>query len=88
MLGERIGNWLSWQRLKAEGWKKAFFAVLGALVIGSLFMHNHHPHFTYDEYPAFWAAFGWLFAVGMTVVLKKIVFPILGKDEDFYDRDK
>ncbi|NJB67682.1 hypothetical protein GGQ74_001322 [Desulfobaculum xiamenense] len=88
MLGERIGNWLSWQRLRAAAWKKALFVVLGILVALNVFIHPHEPHFGLDAYPGFWAAFGCGFAVVMTVILKKIVFPILGKPEDYYDRDE
>lgn len=87
MLGEHLGNWLSWQRARAGAWKKALFVVLGLLLVLNLFLRPHHPHFGYDAYPGFWAVFGFGFAVLMTVVLKKILFPILKKPEDYYDRD-
>jgi len=54
----------------------------------SVFMEIDHPHFGYDVYPGFWAVFGFCVAVFMTVVLKKIAFPILGRSEDMYDRDE
>lgn len=54
----------------------------------SVFMEIDHPHFVYDAYPAFWAVFGLGVALLMTVILKKIVFPILGRPEDLYDADE
>lgn len=54
----------------------------------SVFMEIDPPHFVYDVYPAFWAVFGLGVALLMTLVLKKIVFPILGRSEDIYDADE
>ena len=84
----RLGNWLEWQTTKVKAWRNLLFAVMIALAVVGALVHNHHPHFVYDELYVFWAAFGWALAVVMTVVLKKIVFPILRKPEDYYDRDK
>lgn len=84
----RLGNWLEWQTAKAKAWRNLLFGVLIALAAVGALMHNHHPHFGLDEIYIFWAGFGWVLAVVMTIVLKKIVFPILKKPEDYYDRDK
>ncbi|BBD06872.1 hypothetical protein [Desulfovibrio ferrophilus] len=84
----RLGNWLEWQTTKAKAWRNLLFSVLGALAVVGALMHNHHPHFGLDELYVFWAGFGWVLAVVMTIVLKKIIFPILKKPEDYYDRDK
>jgi len=54
----------------------------------SAFMEIDHPHFVYDAYPGFWAVFGLGVALLMTLILKKIVFPILGRSEDIYDADE
>ena len=64
------------------------FSVLGALAVVGALKPNHSPHFGLDTLYVFWAVFGWVTAVVMTIVLKKIVFPILKKPEDYYDRDK
>ncbi|MFW5734467.1 MAG: hypothetical protein ACOCWR_05355 [Oceanidesulfovibrio sp.] len=42
------------------------------------------PHFVLDIWPGFWPAFSLLAAVGMILVLKKIVAKVLGRREDFY----
>lgn len=88
MLRDRIGNWLSWQRQKATGWKYALFIALGGLLVANIFLHPHHPHFQLETYWGFWALFGFGVSVLMTVVLKKIVFPIISRSEDLYDPDK
>jgi len=84
----RLGNWLEWQTAKTKVWKNLLFGVMIALALVGALIHNHHPHFGLDSLYVFWAVFGWVFAVAMTIVLKKIVFPILRKPEDYYDRDK
>lgn len=88
-MGEsRLGNWLEWQTAKTGVWLKILYAVLGVLAVWGVIKESHAPHFVYDTRYIFWAGFGWVFAVVMTIVLKKIVFPILGKSEDFYGDDK
>lgn len=47
-----------------------------------------HPHFVFDAYPGFWAAFGIGVAIIMTLVLKKFVFLLIGKSEDYYERNE
>ena len=51
------------------------------------FMEVDHPHFTYDVFPGFWLVFSFLMACIMTIVLKKGVFLLIGKSEDYYERD-
>jgi protein-S-isoprenylcysteine O-methyltransferase Ste14 len=88
MLKDQIGDWLEWQRRKAGAWFKALVAALALLVVFNVFIHPHTPHFGLDKWPGFWAVFGLVGAVGMTLVLKKGVMLIIGKSEDYYDRDK
>ena len=47
-----------------------------------------HTHFVIDAYPGFWAIFGIGVAILMTLVLKKFVFLLIGKSEDFYERNE
>lgn len=63
----------------------------GLVVTGEVhhtpFMQVDHPHFVIDVWPGFWAVFGFGVAVAMTLVLKKFIFLLIGKAEDFYERD-
>lgn len=83
-----LGSWIAWQKMRTGFWKKAFFIALGLLVVANFFIHPHHPHFGLDAYPGFWAVFGFGLAVILTFVLKKLIFPVIGKDEDFYERSE
>ena len=88
MITDQLGDWLEWQRRNSGKWLKAFIAALALLVVLNLFIHPHHPHFGLDALPGFWAVFGLGFTVLMTVVLKKFIFLIIGRAEDYYERDK
>ncbi len=81
---QRLGAWLDRARQHAQAWKMALYAVLAALVVLNVFETPHHPHFTGEGVPGFWAVFALAAAVAMGVVLKKIVYPILARDEDTY----
>ncbi len=52
------------------------------------FWYVDHPHFELDRFPGFWALFGVGFACLMALALKKGLFLIVGRSEDYYDRDK
>lgn len=89
MIGDRLGNWLSWQRMRAKAWGRLALGFLALLVASNLFLlHAHHPHFGLEAIPGFWAGFGLFFALAMILVLKKVVAHIIGVPEDFYDRSK
>ncbi len=88
MLRDQLGDWLELQRRKSSMWLKALFGFLAVLVVLNVFIHPHHPHFGLDKYPGFWAAFGLGFGVVMILVLKKGLGPLVGKPEDYYDRDE
>jgi len=88
MKESRLGNWLEWQTTKTKVWLYLLYGVLAALAMWGVVYENHAPHFSIDKRYIFWAGFGWVCAVVMIFVLKKIVFPILGKSEDFYGDDK
>ncbi len=67
--------------------KKLFFAALGLLVVSNFFILPDHPHFGVEKIPGFWAVFGTAVGVLFVLFLKKVVFPLIGKSEDFYERD-
>lgn len=84
----RLGNWLSWQRLRTEFYRKLFFTVFAFVLVVSIFRTNAHPHFGLDSLHLFWAVFGFVVCVVMIAVLKKIVFPLLSRPEDFYEQQE
>jgi hypothetical protein len=81
-----LGNWLSWQRMKSRFWGRAALVFLALLVLlNFLFLHPHHPHFGTEKIPGFWAVFGLGWALVLIFVMKRIVAPIIGMDEDKYE---
>lgn len=64
------------------------FVVLGILVALNVFIRPHEPHFGIDKYPAFWAVFGLAGALFLGRAAKGLAHTILGKSEDFYDKDR
>ena len=77
-----FGAWLARAQTQAQTWRTALFAALALLVALSFFIHPHEAHFGFDALPGFWAVFGCGVAVVMTLVLKKIVFPIISRHEE------
>jgi hypothetical protein len=88
MLGERLGNWLSWQRVNSGRWGRLALAFLALTLLLNLVLHPHHPHFEAERIPGFWALFGLVFAVVLAFLMKKVVGKIIGMPEDFYQGDK
>jgi hypothetical protein len=64
-----------------------FFAALGVLVLLNLFIHPHEPHFGLDRFPGFWSLFGLAGAVILAKGAKGMAHTILGKAEDYYERE-
>ncbi len=81
---QALGNWLDRAQARASAWKTALFIFLAALVALNFLIRPHESHFPAESLPGFWAAFALAAAVAMGVVLKKIVYPILARDEDTY----
>ncbi len=65
--------------------KLAFFAVLAVLVGLNFFIGPYDPHVAWEVYPGFWAGFGFVLAVAMAFVMKRIVAPLIGAPEDIHD---
>lgn len=65
--------------------KLLFFAVLAALVVLNFFIGPYDPHVAWEVYPGFWAGFGFVLAVAMAFVMKRIVAPLIGAPEDIHD---
>lgn len=65
--------------------KLGFFAVLAVLVGLNFFIGPYDPHVAWEVYPGFWAGFGFVLAVAMAFVMKRIVAPLIGAPEDIHD---
>ena len=80
----QLGTMLAGQIKYRAKWLKAFFAVLGFLLLLNIFVRPHHPHFGMDAYFGFWALFGLGVGIIMVFVMKKIVQPLIVRKEDYY----
>jgi drug/metabolite transporter (DMT)-like permease len=72
---------------KPENVKKvlrAFWGVLIVLLVIDFFIPKH-PHFPWEEWPGFYAAFGFVAFVGLILVAKYILRPLIKRKEDYYD---
>ena len=65
--------------------KLLFFAVLAVLLVLNIFIGPYDPHVAWEVYPGFWAGFGFVLAVAMAFVMKRIVAPLIGAPEDIHD---
>jgi purine-cytosine permease-like protein len=59
-------------------------ATLAILLIAEFFIYKH-PHFAWEKWPQFYAAFGFVAFVFVVFFAKYILRPIVGKREDYYD---
>jgi hypothetical protein len=82
---ETLGRLLDMAQAASAAFRKLMYLALAALVVLNVFIVSHHPHFPGEEIPGFWAAFGLIFAVLMSFVLKKIIFPFIHRTEESYD---
>lgn len=73
---------------QASGFFRAlFFAGLAVLFGLTFVIRPAHPHFELEAaFPGFWGAFGLIGAVGMVLIMKKLVQPRIARSEDIYDR--
>lgn len=77
-----IGSWLDTAREKAGVFRTLLFVVLALLVVLNFVIRPHEPEFKAEAYPAFWAVFALVGAIVMVFVLKKIVYPLLARQEE------
>ena len=59
-------------------------ATLGILLIADFLIHKH-GHFAWEEWPQFFAVFGFVAFVFVVFFAKYILRPIVGRREDYYD---
>jgi hypothetical protein len=72
-------------RSQSALFKLLFFVILAVLVVLNFFIKPYHPHISLETYPGFWAVFGFVLAVAMAFVMKRIVAPLIGVPEDIHD---
>jgi peptidoglycan/LPS O-acetylase OafA/YrhL len=82
MFDDQLGEWLEQQRRRPWRYFKLLLAVLALLVAINVFVRPEHPHFPLETIPGFWAVFGLVAAVGMSLVLKKLASPLLRRPEE------
>lgn len=87
-MNSALGIFLEKMRDKWKMWRGLFFVALALLVALNFFIHPHHPHFGLDGYPGFWAIFGCGVGLAMVLVMKKIIQPMIAREEDHYDRSR
>jgi hypothetical protein len=61
-----------------------FYFVLICCVVAEFFIHKH-TSFSWEEYPSFHTAFGFVAFVVMIIAGKYILRPLLKRKEDYYD---
>ncbi|MEJ2588016.1 MAG: hypothetical protein P8165_10665 [Deltaproteobacteria bacterium] len=63
---------------------RAFYLSLVVLLIIEPFIHKH-PHFRFEEWPEFYAVFGFVACVVLVVAAKYILRPLVKRREAYYD---
>lgn len=61
-----------------------FYGFLVILLIGDFFIHKH-AHFGWEEWPEFYAVYGFVACVALVLASKYILRPIVKRREDYYD---
>lgn len=72
---------------KPENFKRfiwAFYLSLLILVIVDFFIPKH-PYFSYEEFPSFYATFGFVACVGLVLAAKYILRTLVKRKEGYYD---
>jgi hypothetical protein len=77
-------NSLSDKPGKGKKLLRAFYVLLVIVCLSEFFIHKH-PHFPWEEWPGFYAAFGFVAFAGLILVAKYILRPIVKRKEDYYD---
>lgn len=62
-----------------------FYIALVLLIVVDLFIPKH-PYFPWEEYPSFYAVYGFVACVGLVLAAKHVLRKIVKRKEDYYDR--
>ena len=63
---------------------RSFFSSLVVLLIFEFFI-SKHPYFAWEEWPEFYAIYGFVACVVLVVAAKYILRPLVKRREDYYD---
>ena len=63
---------------------KIFFSTLAVLLVIDFFLHKH-TYFPWEEWPEFYAIFGFVACVVLVLAAKYILRPLVKHDEDYYE---
>ena len=63
---------------------KGFFTLCFLLFIASFFTPIH-PHLPWENFPGFYAVYGFVACVILVLISKYVLRPIVQRKEDFYD---
>lgn len=77
-------NAIEYLRRNSSLLKKAFFLLLGVLVLLDIFLPRKDAHYFVDSIYAFWTLFTLVGCFVLIKVSKGIAHMFLGKDEDYY----
>jgi hypothetical protein len=69
---------------KVKGFFAIFYLLLGLFVIMEFFIHKH-AFFAWEEYPLFYASFGFLAFALLILAAKHLLRPLIKRKEDYYD---
>lgn len=61
-----------------------FISAMAGLLIAEFFIHKH-AHLPWEEWPEFYAVFGFVILVLIVLAAKYILRPIVERREDYYD---
>lgn len=62
----------------------SFFSSLVVLLAIEFFVHKH-PHFPWEDWPEFYAVYGFVACVALVLAAKYILRPLMRRREDYYD---
>ncbi len=63
---------------------RTFFSSLVVLLAIEFLIHKH-PHFAWEDWPEFYAVFGFVACVALVLAAKYILRPLMKRPEDYYD---
>jgi len=64
---------------------RSFYGALAFLLVLDFLVHKH-ALFPWEEWPEFYATYGFVACVVLVVVAKYVLRPVVMKREDYYDR--
>lgn len=63
---------------------KILFAILVLLLIPDFLLHRH-TYFAWEQWPQFYAVFGFAACVVLVLIAKYVLRPLVRREEDYYD---